>query len=459
MNIVKTGAAACAVGILLGAVAGQGAARADTLQDALVQAYQNNPRLRADRAQLRATDEGVAQALSNWRPTVEIRGDAGYEFRNQTRTGGDKSGDTTLPRGATLSIDQNLYRGGRTVAATRQAENLVRSNRAGLLVTEQDVLLDAVTAYVDVVQNQAVVELRINNERVLRRQLEATRDRFEVGEVTRTDVAQAESRLSRATADRILAVGDLANSRATYKNIIGAAPGRLEPTKPIKELPANEEEAVSLARELNYAVIERDFIERAARDAVDVVTGELLPTVTLQSDLTREFENSNQNSETDEISITARVTVPLYQSGSVSSRVRESKQVVAQRRDERNTAVRDAIEQATRGWEAVQTARAQIRSFTAEVRATTIALEGVQQEALVGSRTVLDVLDAEQELLDARVNLVRAERDEVVAAYQLRSAVGQLTAESLKLPVEKYDFTRNYRRVRNKWFGLGVEKE
>jgi TolC family type I secretion outer membrane protein len=452
-------AAACAVGALVAVLWTQSPARSDTLRDALVQAYQNNPALLAERARLRATDEGVAQALANWRPTVSVSGDAGYQFRNRTLTSADKSAETTLPRGGTLSVDQNLYRGGRTGAATRRAENLVRSDRARLLRTEQSVLLSAVTAYVDAVRDQAVVELNISNERVLRRQREATQDRFNVGEVTRTDVAQAESRLSRATADRIGAEGDLVNSRAAYQNVIGVTPGKLQPTKSPRNLPASEAESVAQARERNFAVVEADFVERAARDQVDEVTGELLPTVTLSGDMSRDYEGSNPNSETDTVAVTATVSVPLYQSGSVSSRVRQAKQVVAQRRNERNRSVRDAIEEATRAWESLQTARAQIRSFTAEVRATEIALEGVQQEALVGSRTVLDVLDAEQELLDARVSLVRAERDEVVAGYQLRSAVGQLTAESLQLPVKKYDINRNYRRVRDKWFGLGVVKE
>ena len=459
MKIMQSVAAACAVGAILASSTAQAPARADALQDALVQAYQNNPALLAERARLRATDETVAQALSNWRPTVSISGDAGYEYRSRTLTGADKEGKTPLPRNAALSVDQNLYRGGQTLAATPRAENLVRSDRARLLGIEQAVMLSAATAYVDVVRDKAVVELRVNNERVLRRQLEATRDRFSVGEVTRTDVAQAESRLSRSTAERIRAEGDLVNSRAAYRNVVGTAPGKLAPAKPLRDLPANETETVSLARERNFAVIEADFVERAARDQVDQVTGELLPTVTLSGDMSRDFEGVNSDSETDTVSIIANVSVPLYQSGSVSSRVREAKQVVAQRRNERNRAVRDAREEGTRAWEDLETARAQIRSFTAEVRATTIALEGVQQEALVGSRTVLDVLDAEQELLDASVSLVRAERDEVVAAYQLRSAVGRLTAESLKLPVESYDFTSNYRRVRNKWFGLGVDKE
>ncbi len=459
MKILRSVAAACAVGAILAFGAAQAPARADALQDALVQAYQNNPALLAARAQLRSTDEGVAQALSEWRPTVSITGDAGYQFRSRTLSGGDKGSNTTLPRGAELSIDQNLYRGGRTSAATRRAENLVRSDRARLLNTEQSVILSAVTSYVDVVRDQAVLELNVNNERVLRRQLEATRDRFSVGEVTRTDVAQAESRMSRATAERIRAEGDLVNSRAAYRNVVGTAPGKLGPAKPLKDLPANETETVKLARERSFIVVEADFVERAARDQVDLVTGELLPTVTLSGDMSRDFETVNSQSETDSVSITATLSVPLYQSGSVSSRIRAAKQVVAQRRNQRNRAVRDAREEGTRAWEDLETAQAQIRSFTAQVRATEIALEGVQQEALVGSRTVLDVLDAEQELLDARVSLVRAERDEVVAAYQLRSAVGRLTAESLNLPVKKYDFTKNYRRVRNKWFGLSIDKQ
>ena len=459
MKIMHSVAAACAVGTIVAVSAAQAPARADPLQDALVQAYQNNPTLLAERARLRATDESVAQALSNWRPTVSISGDAGYQFRSRTTTGNNKEGDTTLPRGAQLSIDQNVYRGGRTTAATRRAENLVRSDRARLLRTEQSVILSAVTAYVGVVRDQAVLELNINNERVLRRQLEAARDRFSVGEVTRTDVAQAESRLSRATAERVRAEGDLVNSRATYKNVVGSAPGKLRATKPLNDLTANESDTVNMARERSFAVVEADFVERAARDQVDLVMGELLPTVTLSGDMARDFESINSESETDTFSLTANLSVPLYQSGSVSSRIREAKQVVAQRRNDRNRAVRDATEEGTRAWENLVTVRARMRSFTAEVRASEIALEGVQQEALVGSRTVLDVLDAEQELLDARVSLVRAERDEVVAAYQLRSAVGQLTAESLNLPVKTYDFTMNYRRVRNKWFGLGIDKE
>ena len=448
-----------AAGVLAIAALG-GNARSETLDDALIQAYANNPTLLAERARLRSTDEGVTQALSNWRPVVTVNGNLGYEWQDRTITAGvSKSSTSTTPRGATLSVDQNIYRGGRTAAATRRAKYLVQSDRARLATTEQNVLLSAVTAYVDVVCDQSVVELNVNNEKVLKRQLEAAHDRFRVGEVTRTDVAQAESRLSRARADRIAAEGALVQSRSTYKNVVGTVPGKLEATKSPGSLPVSEADAVNMARGKSFAVLQSDYTERAARETVSEVKGELLPTLTVSGELSREIEIINPNSETDTASVTARLTVPLYQSGSVYSRVRAAKQTVAQRRNERNQAVRDAVEEATRAWEAHETAQAQIRAFNAEVEATRIALEGVKQEALVGSRTVLDVLDAEQELLNALVSLARADRDQVVAAYRLRAAVGQLIAQELKLPVSFYDPKRNYRRVRTKLFGTGTESK
>lgn len=451
----NTGMACLLATIALGASA---PAFADTLEDALIQAYRNNPSLLAERARLRATDEGVAQAISNWRPTVTVSGDVGKQrVDSESVTSSGVSNRT--PYGGSLQVSQNIYRGGRTTAATRRAEKLVQSDRARLSGAEQAVLLSAATAYVDVVRDQGVIALNINNEKVLSRQLEATRDRFRVGEVTRTDVAQAESRLARAKADRIRAEGDLVSSRAVYQNVTGAAPGKLEPAGPLGGLPGDEADAVALARTKAFAVIQADNTERAALDQVREVTGELLPLVTVTGSLSENHNNTSSDNQSETAAITARVSIPLYQSGSVSSRVRAAKQIVVQRRNERNQAVRDAVEAATRAWEALQTAQAQIVSFTAEARASGIALEGVEQEARVGSRTVLDVLDAEQELLNARVSLTRAKRDEVVATYQLRAAVGRLTAESLGLEVDYYDPGRHYDGVRNKWFGTRIDGE
>ena len=451
-------AALAAGAAMLTATGGVGVG-AETLEEALARAYENNPALLAERARLRSTDEGVAQASSEWRPSVTVNGNLGYQRRNGAAGGAPASSTSTRPRGLSLSVDQNVYRGGRGAAALRRAEHLVRSDRAGLSATEQAVLLDAATAYVNVVRDQAVVRLNVNNERVLKRRLEATQDRFRVGEVTRTDVAQAESRLSRARADRIAAEGALARSRSTYGKVIGAAPGAVEAAAPLDELPESAESAVELARMESFAVLRSDEAERAARERIDEVAAELLPALRVSGEVSHATDTAGRGSESDTASVTARVTMPLYQSGAVRSRVRAAKHDAARRRYERDTAKRNAVEQATVAWEELETARAQIQALTAEARAARIALEGVRQEESVGSRTVLEVLDAEQELLDAQVRLARAERDHVVASYRLRAAVGRLTARDLGLPVAHYDPDDNYRRARRQLFGIGIEGE
>ena len=425
-------------------------AGAETLEEALAAAYSNNPSLQAARAELRATDELVPQALSGWRPTAAINGDFGEEWEDSSLTGSE----TRNPRAAELSVSQPLYRGGRTVAGTSAAENTVLAQRERLLGVEQEVLLQGVTAYMDVVRDEAVLRLNINNEQVLTRQLEAAQDRFEVGEITRTDVAQAESRLAGATAQRIAAEGLLTSSRAIYRQVIGDAPGTLTQPGPADELPASEEETISSSGSVPN-VRAAEYTELAARDGVDVVFGELLPAVSLTGALSTSEDVSRKNLTSDGASIIAQITIPLYQAGEVTSRVREAKQRVAQRRQDIETQRRAAAQDATTSWQALETARAQILSFEAQVRAGEIALEGVQQEAAVGSRTVLDILDAEQELLNARVSLVQARRDEVVASYRVMSAVGRLTALELGLPVEAYDMERYYQEYRNTWWGLG----
>lgn len=443
-----------ATGLMAGLLAGT--ANAQTLEDALVKAYQGNPTLKSERARLRATNEGVPQALSGWRPTVEVSGSYGFARSNASSTGGRKVGEVREPLTGSLTISQSLYRGGRTAAATDQAENNVKADRARLADAEQTVLLSVVTAYADVVRDQAEIELNISNERVLQRQLEATGDRFRVGEVTRTDVSQAESRLARARADRIASEGSLTDARAAYENAVGEVPTLLKPAEPLDKLPGSLSDAIELAKRNNFAVRQARSIERSAQNGVRSIVGELLPNLSLNGALESSRETANDRNESEDISLIARVTMPLYASGSVTSRVRAAKQTVSQRREEYNQAVRTAVEAATDAWQTVQTARAQIQAFSAAVKAAEIALEGVREEANVGSRTVLDVLDAEQELLDARVQLVRAMRDELVATYQLRQAVGEGTAEKLGLPVALYNVEKHYRDVRGKWWGLSA---
>ena len=448
-------------GVLLAVLAlGQSGVSAQSLEEALAKAYLNNPTLRAARAELRATDEGVAQAQSGWRPTLELGYDIGKEYSDSSGGSSSSGGSQNrTPRSGSVTLEQNIFQGFRTVAGTERAEEIVKAERARLASTEQQVLLDAATAYMDVVRDEAVLNLNVNNERVLKRQLEATRDRFEVGEVTRTDVAQAESRLSSAIADRIQAEGALVRSRARFRNIVGDMPETLKPTSTLDGLPATEDDAVSRAQVNNPSVLAVKFDERASKSAIKSAEDELLPTVDLVGELSRADQSSSPTSRSDGASVTAQLTVPLYQAGAVSSRIRQAKQTWSQQRMLLEAAVRDATQAATDAWKRLETARAQIAAFTAAVRAGEIALEGVRQEAQVGSRTVLDVLDAEQELLNARVSLVRAERDAVVASVDLRQAVGTLLASDLNLPVEKYDPEKNYRAVRGRWFGTGITGE
>ena len=430
-----------------------GTVLAESLEEALISAYQNNPTLLAERAALRATDEGVASALSGWRPTVQIDGDAGFsETETTTVSGGltSKTEASLRPRSFSFSITEPLYRGGRTIAETSSAKNLVDAGRATLAVAEQSVLLDGVTAYMDVLRTQSVVELNRHNERVVARQHQAAQDRFEVGEVTRTDVAQAEARVAQAKADRISAEGDLISARATYRQVIGNLPGRLAWPAALAGVPQSEREALQIANVANPTIIGADYAELSARDDIDVALSGLLPQVSLRGGYDRQYDVSSVTERADSLSLSAIVSVPLYQSGAEHSSVRRSKQIASQRRLEFEEARRAVLEEVTRAWEALITAQAKIAAFESQVRAAELALEGVEQEVLVGLRTTLDVLDAEQELFTARVNLVGAESDAVVSSYWVKSTVGELAVES-------YDADAHHRDVGGKWFGISAD--
>lgn len=431
-----------------------GSADALTMQEALARAYEANPELQSERAALRGTDEAVPQALSGWRPEVSVSGSIGRtEVESKFNEASSRTENSLSPRSTSLDVSQPLYRGGRTTAATDRAKAEVQAARARLVSVEQSVLLRVASAYVNVVRDQAVVELNDNNQQVLSRQLEAAQDRFRVGEVTRTDVSQAESRLERARADRAAAQGDLETSRANFQRLVGASPESLEVADPLDELPGSKDEAITLAARRNPDVVAAEFDRLAADKQVGEVRGELLPTISLDGSLERSDEATNTGSEREELSVLLNVTVPLYQQGSVYSRTREARQVLQQALAEVDNQRRVAVENATQSWETLVASRAEIVARRAQVKSAELALEGVEREQQVGSRTVLDVLDAEQELLDARVNLVRAERDLVVASYQVKAAAGQLTATDLGLPVTLYDFDAHYRSVRNQWWG------
>ena len=429
-----------------------GPAGSQTLTEALAAAYMNNPELLAARAGVRATDEAVPTALASWRPTVTLSSGVDRSFTHlNTRTA--NRDQVRSPRDAAVSLSQPLFRGFRTVAGLSKAEFDVKSARASLLAKEQGVLLSAATAFMAVLRDQAILDLKIKNSQVLKRQLEATQDRFRVGEITRTDVSQAEARVARAAADRIQSEGSLNNSRANYLNIIGEASGKLAASSNIGVLPINLEAAIKAATFRHPNVISKSYEERASRENIKTVRGELLPTLSLAGSINRSWESSTNDSQLTTGKIGVDLSVPLYQKGFVYARLRAAKQSAGQSSLLLEGARRDAREAAAKSWEALETAKARIKSFSAQIKASKIALEGVQREAAVGSRTVLDVLDAEQELLDAKVNLVGANRDQLVASFQLQESVGNLTAKNLGLPVKIYDPATHYEEVRAKWFG------
>ena len=425
------------------------AAHAETLEEALASAYSSNPTLLAQRAALRATNENVSQALAGWRPSVSSSVTAGHK-RTDTKT----ISDTSLgQRSASLSVSQSLYSGGRTVAATAQSESFVQAGRAQLAVVEQNVMLSVASQYMTVLRDQAVLELNQHNVEVLRKQLEATRDRFEVGEITRTDVAQAEARLSGAISQRVQAAGNLKVTQAAYASVVGTMPGTLVKPAPLTGMPAAEPAAQGLSEENNPSLQVAMHSELASMHDIDATRGQLLPSVSLNGDLSKTEDAVARGGRSSSAFLGVTVSVPLYQSGSVYSQLRQSRQLNSQAKIQVEETRRSVRQQVTQAWERWTTASAAKEARKDQVRAASIALEGVRQELAVGSRTTLDVLDSEQELLDARVALVSAETDESIASFDLVSSMGGLTAEGLGLKVDLYDPAVDYDRVRNKWFG------
>jgi outer membrane protein len=446
-------------------------ANAQSIEEALANAYRTNPELLAQRAALRATDETVPQALSQWRPSITLSGNTGkardFSATTTTNFGANGSRDQSTsenervrtPLSATVTLTQPLYRGGRSTAELARAEANVQAGRAQLDVVEQRILLEAATAYINLAQAFAVLELNINNVQVLQRQLDAARDRFQVGEITRTDVSQAEARLSQSQANRTRSEGEVATARATFLRTAGIEAGRVRVPAVPRGLPGTEAEARTWAQTANPNIVQARFSHESATQDVSLIEGEQLPTVALQADAIKSRETQTRGLTRDTLDVLLTFSVPIYQQGATDARVRGAKQTQGQRRTQIDVALRQAIDDSTRGWQQLQTARAQIGSFTAQIRANEIALEGVEQEARVGSRTVLDVLNAEQELLNSRVSLVQAQRDEVLAAFQLLSAVGRLRASELGLPVDIYNPAENLNAVRDMWRGNEIPGE
>lgn len=441
--------------ILLSGLGGA-AAQAVDLNEAMAQTYASNPTLDAARASLRATDEGVPEALSGWRPSVIGQAEGGKRWVDQNTP---LLLDQNLePRTFGVTVTQPIFNGFETVYSTSAAEKRVLSGRANLEDTEQQVLFQAVRAYMQVVRDRAVLELNRNNEQVIATQLQATRDRFEAGEVTRTDTAQAESRLQGAVASRIAAEGNLTASIAVYRQVVGDEPVDLAMPGSAPSLPSSKEEAVAGSANAPQVVAAK-YLSDAVKDDIEVAFSELLPTIHLEGSWFRSEDINSQDQSSDTGQILGVLRVPLYQAGAPDARVRRAKHLYQQSRRQIEEAARLSEQNAVDAWQALTTAEAQITSFEEQVRATEVALDGVKQEQQVGARTVLDVLDAELESLNAKVSLVEAQTNAVSARYAVLASVGLLTARELGLDVGLYDPTQHYDKVRDKFIGTGPSVE
>jgi outer membrane protein len=454
---------AAAAAVLLMIYADLTPALADTIEAALVRAYQNNPQLNAQRASVRAIDENVPQALSGYRPKVALTASAGYQYTDTNITSGGsptaivrtETHGTNAPRSAGLTISQTLYNGGQTANKTRAAESQVSGAREGLRVLDQSVLLAAATIYMDYLRDAAIVEVQKSNVRVLEQTLKQTRDRFNVGEVTRTDVAQSEAQLAAGKTQQLTAESNLVTTRSNFRRIIGNEPVALAPGSPVDRfLPPTLPGAIELSLIENPNVTAAMYGIDVNFLLVKVNEGALLPTVSLQAAVQQSYEQSLTVFRTFGASAIAQISAPIYQGGAEYSLIRQSKETLAQQRLNLEQ-VRDQTRANTvTAWGQLVAGKAQVQSAQSQVTASEIALNGVREEAKAGQRTTLDVLNAQQALVNARVALVTAQHDRVVASYSVLSAVGRLSPQVLNLTTSTYDPSVHYQQVRDSWYGV-----
>ncbi len=443
------------------------AARAETISGALAKAYMNNPTLNAQRAGTRAVDENVPKATAGFRPTITATTDIGFQNneawspatvnRNSGASiTGANTGSYTKPRGAGLTIQQNLFNGNRTVNGVKQAESQVLQSREQLRSVEQTVLVNGANVYMNILRDTAILNLRMNNVKVLEQQLKLTRDRFQVGEVTRTDVAQAESALAIGRSDAFVAQSNLQNSLAVYRQIIGEQPKSLMPAQPLSALlPKNVKAATDLALKEHPDVVAALHAADTASLATKISEGALYPTVNLTGNVQRRYDTNNiRDTRVTTASVVGQLSIPIYDGGVSYANIRQAKETYGQARlqvDVQRETVRAAV---VSSWGLFENAARVIDAQQAAVRATEIALAGVREEAKVGQRTTVDVLNAQQLLLNARVQLVTAQRDRVANSYVLMQSIGQLLAEKLQLKVTPYDPSLHFDQVKGKWIGV-----
>jgi outer membrane protein len=456
--------------VFAGAVAFHGAANAappETLTEALVEAYANNATLQEQRANLRQADEQVPSALAGWRPQVQISSTFG---RSTGTSSQNESGVTQFNQPITqtvnlpesrdqfseqISVSQPIYSGGKVIDQTREAKNTVYAARAQLLASEESVFLNVVNAYVTVIEDKQVLALDQNNQIVLQRQLEATQDQFNVGEITLTSVAQAQASLAQAKEQVEVAAGNLDIANENFRQLVGDYPGDLTPPQPL-DLPVNsKDEAAAAAQANNPNVIAAQFTDASNKDAVDVAFSALLPELSVQASAYRESGPSGPNTSATGGQVLGQLTVPIYQGGQEYSAIRQARAKEQESFAAIIDAQRTAYAQATQAWVALVSSRAAIVSTNAEIKSDAIALDGTERQEIVGTETTLDVLNAQQLLLNAQVQQVQNIATLVNNSYTVASAIGRLTATDLALPVNQYDDLKYYNSVHYAGFGTG----
>ena len=459
MGFLFSCAVPVAASAIINTLAGQ-LAFADTLETALVQAYQNNPQINAQRAGTRAVDENVAVAISGYRPRVTATTsltDSYLETVTRVPTGNIRTNGWGPVTAFGVTGTQTILNGFQTANRTRQSEAQVFGSRETLRGTEQTVLLNAVIAYMNLLRDGAILELQHSNVRVLEATLRQTRDRFNVGEVTRTDVAQAESRLAGGRSSLAGAESNYTTSRSNYRQVIGVEPGRLAPAAPVDRLSSPTlEGAIMRARSEHPTITVAAYNVDAAVSQVKIAEGALYPTLQMQAAIQKTYGSASSFTTSEQLtaSIAGALNVPIYQGGAEYATIRQAKETLGQRKLDLDTA-RDQVRQTVvQSWGQLQAAKAQIEATTAQVNAAEIALNGVREEARVGQRTTLDVLNAQQDLVNARVALVTAQRDRLVASYTVLGAIGALSPQALGLRTQIYDRLVHYQQIRDSWFGV-----
>ena len=448
-------------GICLGAVVcalfASPAAQAESLPDALAKAYQTNPQLNAERARQRATDETVPQAMAGYRPQIVAGLSAGLQAVRNLLPDNTVQSATLKPWTIGVTVTQTLFNGFKTANSVRVAELQVQSGREALRNVGQGVLLDAVTVYTNVLANQSLVTAQRANVAFLRETLGITQKRLNAGDVTPTDTAQAEARLNRGLADLNAAEVALAISQATYTQVIGNAPTMLNPAETVdRYLPRSRDDATGLAFAQHPAVLAAGFDVDVASTSIRVAESSLMPTITLQGSASRSKQSDSTLGTfgTDQASVTGQLTQPIYDGGTAASQTRQAKEISAQSRLVLDQVRNQARTAAIGAWVANEGAKVAVTASESEVRAATVALAGVQKEAAGGQRTTVDVLNSQQDLIQAKARLIGAQRDRVIASYTMLSAIGRLDVKTLALNTPDYLPEVHYHQVRDAWHGL-----